>query len=451
MAKQIHNFFQGSLYIQEAYLDALIPLYFKSITSSDDSDNGKTIEELEKSQISFINSSSSDINTTESAVKVVLINLIGPVIKYYDWWYDMLGTQEYMQILNRYKNDPSIAGVVFNMDTGGGQKYGTPEFFDFIADFIKVKPLVIYTNGLLCSGGYYIACPASYIIANKRADAIGSIGIYTEIFDINGYYESLGLKVHTIYSNLSSEKNKSYRDVIDGIDKNYENYKKKELDPDGQIFIDDMKKSRPQIKEEVFKGGAWNGEEAVKMGLVDANGSLQDAINKVLELAQSNPKSNSNNNKNSKKTSMSKKTKNFPLIQSLIGVEGEGVDTISTITGKKGVQLTEEQLEIVETALSGNEAALTAEKGKVTTAQEQVTSLETAVNTAIETAGLTASVAAAASIEDKITLLGSKVVEFGKQPGKKITNPKSEGDSFEEENSIVDANADHNKIYNQLP
>jgi protease-4 len=443
LAKQIQNFFQGSLYVHEAYLDSLIPLYFKSLTTSE-SDNGKTIEQLESSNISFVSFSDSEINTTETALKVVVINFIGPVIKYYDWWYDMLGTQEYMQILNRYKNDPSIAGVVFNTDTGGGQKYGTPEFFDYISEFTKVKPLVIYTNGLLCSGGYYFAAPSSYIIANKRADAIGSIGIYTELFDINGYYESLGLKVHTIYSDLSDEKNKSYRDVMNGTDKDYKNYKKKELDPDGQTFINDMKSARPQIKEEVFNGGTWNGEQAVEMGLVDANGTLEDAINKVLELSQVNKNSN---NTNSKNKVMSKKTKNFPTIQKIAGIEGEGIPTVSTITGKKGVQIEESVLETIEASLSGSDALIKAEKEKATTAEAKVTAFETAITGALTKAGLTAGETPEASI----ALLSAKIVELGKKPGARIGNPKSEGDNFEETDKIVDENAAHNQAYNNLP
>lgn len=405
-------------------------MYFKSLTTSE-ADNGKSIEELEDAHISLVSSLGAEIDSTENTTRVAVINFIGPVIKYYDWWYDMLGTQEYMQILNRYKNDPAIAGIVLNVDSGGGQKYGTPEFYDFINDFKQVKPIVVYTGGLLCSGAYYFAAPASYIIANKRADAIGSIGIYTTIFDINGYYESLGLKVHTIYSDLSDEKNKSHRDVLSGADKDYKNYKKKELNPDGQTFIDDMKAARPQIKEEVFHGGTWNGEQSVEMGLVDANGTLQDAIDKVFELSSSNNNSN-NSNKQTKKT-MSKKTKKFATLQTLIGIEGDGIATISTITGKTGVQLTEEHLGKVETALSGHAAALTAEKGKVTEANKKVTAFETAVDTAIKDAGLTESVTAETTVEEKITLLANKVVEFGAKPGAVHQNPKSEGDSFEDD------------------
>lgn len=423
-------------------MDALIPLYFQSVTSGQ-VQSGKSVLELETGSVSILgNINSSDSNKIENANRVVVIDFIGPVVKYSDWWIDMLGTQDYMRIMDRFKTDPSIAGVVLNVDTGGGQKYGTPEFYDYINDFKAVKPVVIFTGGLLCSGGYYFAAPASCIIANKRADAIGSIGIYTEIFDWNGYYESIGLKVHTIYSDLSEEKNKSHRDVLSGSDKNYRNYITKELNPDGQKFIDDVKAVRLQIKEEVFKGGTWNGEEAVAMGLVDSNGTLQDAIDKVYELANpsnENKNSNSNNNSKTNKT-MSKKTKSFPVLQGILGIEGSGIATISTVLGNKGVQITEAQLEALENALVEKDNAVTAAKG-------EVTALGTAVATAVKSAKVT--VAADASIESQIAALGSEVTRLGLVPGTKITKPKAEGDSFEEEDSIVNASDSHNKFYNK--
>lgn len=449
MSKQISNFFQGSLFVSESYLDALIPQYLKSVISGTEVTD-KSVSELETSFVSYMESSP-DVNQVENTGKVVVIDFIGPVVKYYDWWYGILGTQEYMKLLDRFKNDPTIAGVVLNTDSGGGQKYGTPEFYDYIIDFKKSKPIVVYTNGLLCSGAYYFAAPASYIISNKRADAIGSIGIYTELFDWNGYYESFGLKVHTIYSDLSDEKNKSYRDVISGADKGYKDYIKKELNPDGQKFIDDMKAARPQLNEAVFHGGTWNGEASIEMGLCDVNGTLQDAIDKVYELSKNDDDSaNSNKNKNNLKIkTMSKNTKSFPLIQALLGVAGSGFGTISTITGKKGIQINEEQLGKIESALSGHAAAIQKEKDAAVSANGKVTAMENSISAALEKGGLSASLDSAATNESKITLLGDKVEEYGTRSGAIVTTPKSDGDHFDEKDSIVNSTDEHNELYNK--
>jgi protease-4 len=381
---------------------------------------------------------------TES--RVVVLNFKQPVVKYstYEW----LGTQSYIAILNQLMNDPTVAGVVLDMDTGGGQVYGTPEIYDAVTSFVAVKPLVIYTNGYLCSGGYYIAAPSSFIIANKRADAIGSIGAYTTMVNYDGIMEHFGAKVFTIYSDLSPDKNKNYRGVIDGTDPDFKNYIKEELNPMVITFHNDMKAARPQLSEEVFKGGTWTGEQSIALGLIDANGSLQDAIAKVFELS-STQNSNSNNNNNSKKKTMSKKTKGFPVLQGIIGIEGEGIETISTVLGNKGVQISEAQLEAIENALVEKDTAVTTATGKATTAESRVAAIEGAINTAVTTAGLDAKVEAEATTENKITLLGATVVAYGKKPGAKVTTPKAEGDSFEEEDNVVNATDGHNELYNK--
>lgn len=393
------------------------------------------------------NFSSIENDLSTEAKKVVVIDFKQPVVKYstYDW----LGTQVYIAILNRIKNDPSVIGVVLDIDSGGGQVYGTPEMYDTVKEFVAVKPLGVYTNGLLCSGAFYIAAPATFIMANKRADAIGSIGGYTVLVNYNGMLEKYGAKVYTLYSDLSPEKNESYRGVMDGTDEGGKKYIKKELDPMVTTFHKDMKGARPQLDPKVFLGGTWDGEQAIAMGLVDLNGSLLDAIAEVSKRAEKSNNTNSNNKTNSKNKTMSKNTKRFPLIQGIIGITGEGIGTIATMTGKKGVQISEEQLGKIEAAISGHNAAIKKEKDAVTKAEGSVTAMETAIDAAVEKAGLTAGLEKDATASAKIDLLGEKVVEYGNRPGGKVTTPKATGDKFEDEDGIVNASDDHNELYNK--
>ena len=371
---------------------------------------------------------------------VAIINLKDPIYKY-NQECGPSGTKSKMQGMKSYAQDPNCIGVVLDIDSGGGQVSGTPEFYDFIASF--KKPVVAYTDGLMCSAAYYIGSAASHIIANKRADAIGSIGVMVSFIDFSGIYEKQGARLITEYATQSTEKNKAFEELLKG---NPELYIKTELDPIAEEFINDIKAVRPGIDPSVFKGGTWNAQESLDKKLIDAIGTLQDAVNKVFEL--SNTGNTNNNNNSNKKKSMSN-TKSFPVLQGILGIEGDGVATISTITGKKGVQITEAQLELLEGNLAGHQAALEAATGKATTAESRVSALETAINTAVTTAGLDATVEATATAEEKATLLGAKVDQYGKQSGAKPTTPKAEGDSFEEEDNVVNAKDAHNEVYNK--
>lgn len=443
MENNLDTLFSGKFYIDQNYGSGLVPSLIKMFRDGITIER-KEIDLINGCQKSFSKSGAlieSGSSPELSGKRVVVLNFKQPVVKYSTYYW--LGTQAYIRILEDLKQDTSVLGVVVDTDSGGGQVYGTPETYDAILDFKQTKPIGFYTNGYLCSGAYYIAAPASFIMANKRSDAIGSIGGYTIMIDYDGMIEHFGGKVHTIYSDLSPDKNKGHRAVMDGTDPDYKNYIKTELNPMIRDFHTDMKNARPQLDEEVFQGGTWNGKEAESKGLIDFNGSLQDAVAMVFNLSK---KSNSNNNNNSNKKTMSKKTKSFPVLQTILGIKEEGIATISTITGKSGVQLTEAHLEALETALVAKDSAVTTANGKVTDAESKVTELENATTTALATAKIDAGATTAASI----TLLGAKVVELGKKPSGKTSTANAKGDTFEEgDNAIVNAEDDHNKLYNE--
>lgn len=426
----ISDLFQGSLYIDKKYgvscATALITDFLGKSTN-------KKLTEAE-----VITTKVSEISTQEGnngPNKVVVINFNQPVLKYtYGSW---LGTQTYMTILDRYKNDPDVAGVVLNIDSGGGQVYGTGQFYDYLVDY--PKPYVAYTHGYMCSGAYYIAAPADYIIADKRADAIGSIGAYSTIVDGNGILEHFGAKVHTIYATKSTEKNKSYREVIE--EGNYESYIKEDLDPIVDDFHADMKAVRPDLSQEVFAGGTWTGKNSLDKKLIDQLGTLEDAINKVIEL--------SNNNKSKTQNNMSTQRER---IQAVLGLEEP------LATTDNGSYLNEAQLDSIEEQLTANadtiatltaqlEEAQNATSEDLQVAQTTIAGIETSVNSMLKEAGLDVQ----GTLDEKVDSLSAKVTEMANADGAAPTKVKTKEKSAAEVSAFqIDANASHNQIANNL-
>lgn len=391
---------------------SLVPSVLK-ILKNDTIDNPDLQKLIESKKTTSENAS-----VSSSANKVVVVDFIQPVVKF-DVWPYWLGTKSYTKILDQLKNDDSVAGVVLNIDSGGGQVYGTPEFYDYIKNYSK--PIVAYTDGYLCSGAYYIAAATQKIIANKRADAIGSIGAYATIVDGNGIWEHFGAKVHTIYATKSTEKNSEYREVIDNS--NYEPYIKNQLDPIVETFITDMKEARPNISEEAFKGGTWTGEQSLEMGLVDANGTIQDAINHVFELSINSSNQNSNTNMN---------TKSLPNVEAVLGLDAP------LALNENGSYLNEEQLDTIEARLDSMEAenatlqtqvseaqtaqttAVEAITNQLTEAQTNATAMETSVDAIMENLGLPVQ----GTITEKLAAIDAKATLVGGADGAKPTTPK---------------------------
>lgn len=430
----LQSIFASPFYINKEYAQSLIPVLYSALVLGKTS--GKTEKEKELAAVR-LSSSSQNGGSGVSATNVVILSIKTPIQKFSNWEY--LGTKSFMSILDFYKTDPNVAGVVLDMDSGGGQSYGTPEFYDYLRSY--PKPTVTYTDGYLCSAAYYIASATNYIIANKRADAIGSIGAYATIVDFNGIWEKYGAKIHTLYATDSTEKNADYRQVLEG---NYTPYITNSLDPLVKTFHIDMRATRPQLDESVFAGGTWSGEKALELGLVDELGNIQTAIDKVFSEA------NLNDNNNQTNTNMSKQ---LPKVQAVLGLAA------ALATTDNGSYLNEEQLDQLENrldALETSEATLktqlaeaqndTTLKTELSTATGTIASLETSVDAILEEAGLTAT----GNVTEKLTVLSAKVAEMSNKDGANHTTTRVDNTPPKNTKNYVDANAAHNKIANSI-
>ncbi len=351
---------------------------------------------------------------------VAVIALKDPIYKY-DQDCGPYGTKSKIRRMQSFESDPNCKGIVLDIDSGGGQVSGTPEFHDFIKNFSK--PVVAYTDGLMCSAAYYIGSATSHIVANKRADAIGSIGVMIHFVDLTGYFEQMGAKVITEYSTHSPEKNRPFEELLSG---DASRYIKEELDPIAEEFIGDMKAARAGIPEDTFQGGTWNAPDALSRNLIDEIGTLQTAVEKVFDLAKNtNPNSNT-------------MSKNRTNLQAVLGLEAPLVET-----EEKGSYLNGEQLDTVETRLdelNSANATLTQERDEAlanvnqdaANATAQVTSATSAIDAMLENSGLEVT----GTLEEKMTSLSAHVAELNAKDGAEHTKPKTDGDITKNVNVI---------------
>lgn len=393
------------------------------------------VEELSEEKMIARAQSSSPIQN--STARIAIISIKHPIFKYSDKWAGVLGSKSYQNILAEIDSHPDIVGVVLDIDSGGGQSYGTPELYDAIRAFSK--PIVTYTDGFLCSAAYYIGNAADYIVANKRSEAIGSIGAYSSFVDFTGMFEKWGAKDHTIYATKSTEKNSDFREVLKG---NYEPYIKNVLDPMVETFHQDMKNARPGLDDSAFKGGTWGSDKALELGLIDEIGTIETAILKVVELSNSE---NLNSN-----TDMSKEN-SFPKLAAVLGVEGIEAKKANIFSANETVSLSVEQLASIEAALTDPgdsqkladlQTELSSAKKAKETAENDLTALEHTVKSAVVNAGLTAELKSTA--EENINLLSEKVVEYGAIDGDKPTNVTTTGDR------VDDPDPESTSIYDSL-
>jgi len=272
---------------------------------------------------------------------------------------------------------------------------------------------------MMCSAAYYIGSATDYIVANTRADAIGSIGVMINFVDLTGYYEAKGAKVITEYATKSTEKNRAYEDLIGG---DSEKYIKEQLDPINEVFHADVKSARPNISNDVFTGAVWGGSDSLDKGLVDELGTLQTAIDKVFELSAKNNQSNINTNMSTERTK----------VQAVLDLDAP------LAVNENGSYLNDEQLNTMEshldtqaTTIAGLNTQLEAAQnntelqGQLTAATEAASATEVSLDAMLTEAGL----AVEGTVTEKLTALSAKVHTMANADGAAHTKVKLDADN----------------------
>ncbi|MBR1505147.1 MAG: signal peptide peptidase SppA [Prevotella sp.] len=187
--------------------------------------------------------------------------------------------------LEELKNDDDIKAVVLRVNSPGGSAYASEQIWHAVSQLKTKKPVVVSMGGYAASGGYYISCPANYIIAEPTT-ITGSIGIFGMFPDFSGLLtEKLGVKFdevktnkHSAFGTMARPFNAEEMALLDQyIGRGYELFRKR---------VADGRKQPVEKIEEVAQGRVWLANDALNIKLVDAIGSLDDAVKKAAKLAK---------------------------------------------------------------------------------------------------------------------------------------------------------------------
>jgi protease-4 len=198
--------------------------------------------------------------------KIALIRIEGPIFD----------SKEPVKEIKEYAKTASIKAIVLRIDSPGGAVAPSQEIYDEVKRAATKKKIVVSMGSIAASGGYYIAAPSSKIIANPGT-LTGSIGVIMELPNFEGLMDKIGIKTEIIKSGKHKDMGSGFR----GIKKEERAILQGVMDNVHKQFIKAVAEGRKLEIEEVKKiadGRIFTGEQAVKYGLVDQLGSLEDAI-----------------------------------------------------------------------------------------------------------------------------------------------------------------------------
>lgn len=178
-------------------------------------------------------------------------------------------------------DDDDIEAMVLRVNSGGGSAFASEQIWHALEVFkSKGKTLYVSMGDYAASGGYYISCGAEKIFAQPLT-LTGSIGIFGMIpcfkelvndkLGVNIDYVSTNTLLPTTFEPLTPLQ----REKLQGeVNRGYELFTSR--------CAEGRHMSQDSIKA-IAEGRVWDGMTALKIGLVDELGSLQDAIEALAE------------------------------------------------------------------------------------------------------------------------------------------------------------------------
>ena len=176
----------------------------------------------------------------------------------------------------KYRKNEGIKAVILRINSPGGVVAPPQEIYQEIKKTSQEKPVVVSVESIAASGGYYIACAADLIVANPGT-LVGSIGVMIPIENIEDLLQKVGLKSRII----KSGKYKDIGSMTRPMTAEEEAILQELIDDTYNQFVNAVAEGRGMNREEVLKiadGRIFTGAQAIKLGLIDKLGNLQDAI-----------------------------------------------------------------------------------------------------------------------------------------------------------------------------
>mgnify|MGYP000063228838 FL=1 len=183
--------------------------------------------------------------------------------------------------------DDNVKAVVIRINSGGGDAYASEQMWHQIMELKKVKPVVVSMGGMAASGGYYMSCAASWIVAEPTT-LTGSIGIFGTFPDAHKLMtEKLGFKYDKVITNKHSDM--SITPMARAFSDDEIALLQKYINRGYATFLQRVAEGRKMKTADVDKiaqGRVWLGKDAFRIHLVDQLGSIDDAIAKAAKLAK---------------------------------------------------------------------------------------------------------------------------------------------------------------------
>lgn len=186
-------------------------------------------------------------------------------------------SETYKQTIRDLREDDNVKAVVLRINSPGGSADASEEILYELRELRKEKPVIVSFGDVAASGGYYMAMEADSIFAHPST-ITGSIGVLGMMPNVKKLVNDLGITTDYVNTNANSDFLKS---PFKPLSPSSMKVMTQMTESVYTIFVNHVMKARNMTYAEVDSiggGRVWSGVQAKKIGLIDAFGGLNDAI-----------------------------------------------------------------------------------------------------------------------------------------------------------------------------
>jgi protease-4 len=181
--------------------------------------------------------------------------------------------------------DDHIKAVVVRIDSPGGEVTASDAIYNELAALREEKPVVVHMGSVAASGGYYVACGGTHLMAHDTT-ITGSIGVIIQTLNYKDLLGKIGLESVVFKSGKFKDILNGARDMTDEERQYIQAMVMQTYDKFVGIVAEERGLKLEDLKAGIADGRIVSGSDAMKAGLVDGLGYVEDAYEKARELGK---------------------------------------------------------------------------------------------------------------------------------------------------------------------
>ncbi len=189
--------------------------------------------------------------------------------------------------LQQAADDEKVKAIVLNIDSPGGEVTASDAIYQAVRrvrDTSK-KPVVVFMGSLAASGGFYVACGGSYLMAHETT-LTGSIGVIMQTLNYEGLMGKVGVAPVTFKSGAFKDMLSGSRTMTDAEKEYVQKLVMETYDLFLGIVARERKLDADTLRNGLADGRVISGKDAKEARLINDLGEIEDAYAKAMDLAK---------------------------------------------------------------------------------------------------------------------------------------------------------------------